>query len=329
MGVVRQFITFWRTIQIQTNTTMSKRFRLNDARYMSLDQALGLRQGETIEGIENLRVIGVQPRKVGDRDGRKWCYQLLEVEQNGTRSDLKVWGFPDLSGFKNGVINVECCLNAKNEVFGVELNEYKNTPQIKVDDRGLIDLLDSRDEPMEQEHNRIAHAGVFQADGGGRGQERQPARQEARGGRGGDRGGRQDTSAQAPARQQSQRGQTASPPKSGKQPIMGVTVGMALNQANLILIATHKDTGGYFFSPDYPRDLHVIASDIVRVADYMQDGNLAPKASKRNAAQHEEAQEPQQEQPRRQREPEPAPAPDPVKEEESYHDGMEEDQIPF
>jgi hypothetical protein len=291
---------------------------------MPLDQALELRQGETVEGIENLRVVGVEPRKLGKSDqGREWCFQTLEVEQGRVRAKVKVWGFPDLSGFNGGIINVECCLNAKNEVFGVEISEYKNETLIKVDDRGLIDLQDSRDEPMNQEHNRIAHEGVFKSGGGARGQDRQQPRQEARG----RAPAREQGNQRQETRQQPQRGQTTQA-KTGKQTIMGVTVGMAINQANAILIATRKEVDGYFFSPDYPRDLHTIASDIYRVSDYMQEGNLAPKASKRNTPQQERRQEPEQG-PIRDTDPLEPRHHDPVQEEDSYHNGLETDDIPF
>jgi hypothetical protein len=103
---------------------------------------------------------------------------------------------------------------------------------------------------------------------------------------------------------------------------MGVTVGMAINQANAILIAINKEVEGYFFSPGYPRDLHTIASDIYRVSDYMQDGNVAPKASKRNAPQPSRHQEQESNQQSDQ-------TPDPVQEEASYHAGLEDDEIPF
>lgn len=62
--------------------------------------------------------------------------------------------------------------------------------------------------------------------------------------------------------------------------IHGATVGMAINQANGIIIAGTKDIPAaarekFFDSPEYSRRLWTIASDIVRVSTLMEKGKLA------------------------------------------------------
>jgi hypothetical protein len=77
----------------------------------------------------------------------------------------------------------------------------------------------------------------------------------------------------------------------------GATVGMAINQANGIIIAGAKDMKAedrekFFDSPAYSRTLWTIASDIVRIALLMEKGKLAtapkdradPEFAKKQAA---------------------------------------------
>lgn len=82
--------------------------------------------------------------------------------------------------------------------------------------------------------------------------------------------------------------------------IHGATVGMAINQANGIIIAgtngmKSEDREKFFDSPEYSRRLWTIASDIVRVSTLMEKGKLAtaPKdrADPNFAAKQKEAAE--------------------------------------
>lgn len=70
------------------------------------------------------------------------------------------------------------------------------------------------------------------------------------------------------------------PSSSAPGVIHGATVGMAINQANGIIIAGTKDIPPaerekFFDSPEYSRRLWTIASDIVRVSTLMEKGKLA------------------------------------------------------
>lgn len=82
--------------------------------------------------------------------------------------------------------------------------------------------------------------------------------------------------------------------------IHGATVGMAINQANGIIIAgtngmKSEDREKFFDSPEYSRRLWTLASDIVRVSRLMEGGKLAtaPKdrADPNYAAKQKEAAE--------------------------------------
>jgi hypothetical protein len=123
-------------------------------------------------------------------------------------------------------------------------------------------------------------------------------------------------SAAKPAAQQQKptTGQRTAPAATGKRPINGATVGMAINQAIGILRAQFDNEGyGYFSSPAFSADLHRTASDIIRVSAYLEAGNLADSAKVREAA----ALQPEPAPPAKQPEPEPEPTePEPAAEEE-------------
>ncbi len=89
------------------------------------------------------------------------------------------------------------------------------------------------------------------------------------------------------------------PASHGAHAINGATVGMAINQAvGIIKDTVPKDGTGcvdpaYFQSPDFSRDLHTIASDIIRVSAMLEAGKLAPSAKHRadpGAAEREAAE---------------------------------------
>jgi hypothetical protein len=85
-------------------------------------------------------------------------------------------------------------------------------------------------------------------------------------------------SAPAPA----PRAASAGPGRSAgpSAPIHGATVGAAINQAIGIIRDSHPQDS-YYESPKFSKDLHVIASDIIRVALYLESGHLATPAKDR------------------------------------------------
>jgi hypothetical protein len=75
-------------------------------------------------------------------------------------------------------------------------------------------------------------------------------------------------------------------PSSAPGVIHGATVGMAINQANGIIISgtsgmNPQEREQFFDSPAYSKTLWTIASDIVRIARVMEAGKLAPAAKDR------------------------------------------------
>ncbi len=108
--------------------------------------------------------------------------------------------------------------------------------------------------------------------------------------------GGQNASSGQPQGQQRPAGNPA--PAAGAPGVLhGATVGMAINQANGIIIAGAKDMKPedrekFFDSPAYSRTLWTIASDIVRIALLMEKGKLAtapkdradPEFAKKQAA---------------------------------------------
>jgi single-stranded DNA-binding protein len=117
---------------------------------------------------------------------------------------------------------------------------------------------------------------------------------------------------------------------------------MSLNQANIILLKTHEGDQGYFGSPDYSADLHELASDIVRVSQYMESGHLAPTTKQRAKAAQAEPEPKQEAQPVAQSRPARPTREEPPTAEHANEDapaddygqgpisqGMEDDDIPF
>lgn len=70
---------------------------------------------------------------------------------------------------------------------------------------------------------------------------------------------------------------------AGQAGILGVTVGMAINQAVGILRDCHNQATveNYFGTSDFSRELHMVASDIIRVGQLLERGQLAHSAKNR------------------------------------------------
>ena len=136
--------------------------------------------------------------------------------------------------------------------------------------------MDAKEQPDKQPHNLTAH-GV----GAGAAARERPRQQEA-----------PARQREAPQRETTQRGSDVRQPANVKKPIHGATVGMAINQANSILLRLHADDAAYFSSPQYSKDLGELASDIVRVSQYMESGHLAPSAKSRAKADQQASDAP-------------------------------------
>ena len=69
------------------------------------------------------------------------------------------------------------------------------------------------------------------------------------------------------------------PTRAAHNPVFGGTVGMCLKEACAIVNALGTDP----FSPDYYRQVHEIASDLIRVSLNLEAGKLSPSAKERAA----------------------------------------------
>lgn len=91
---------------------------------------------------------------------------------------------------------------------------------------------------------------------------------------------------QGGAQQAPKAGGGSAPAPAAGGVIHGATVGMAINQANGIIIAgastmNPQEREQFFDSPAYSKTLWTIASDIVRIARVMEAGKLAPSPKDR------------------------------------------------
>lgn len=296
--------------------------RISNIRWLTLAEALRLSVGNTIDGIESLTVTSVGKRSTGESKFGPWSLQRLTVRDGNTEEKLAVWGFPDLSSFKGALINIESTINRDGKPFGLHIAK-DNRDQVELHLKpGIIDLADARESPEQQRHNVEAHDGPKGGDRGHRDDRRDERRGDSRDQRQPDRGG--------------ERRPQARQPDNVKRPIHGATVGMAINQANNILLSQHREDGmAYFSSQQYAQDLHNLASDIIRVSEHLEKGNKAPTALQRARAaepQHEQQRQPQRPTPRQQRDEPPTGEyanEDAGDSPPSFQDGMEVDDIPF
>lgn len=308
---------------------MSAIKRLEKPHFLTLAAALDLSKGTTIDGIERLAVLDVKERKTGaDGDGKPWTCQAMKVRQAGTESWLSVFDFPDLSFLNGSDITLESTVGGNGKTYGLTIDEYKGERKLKLSDSGLVDHMAEKEEPQNQKHNMTAH-GI----GAGAAARERPRQQEAapaRNQRSQDRG----------MRDQPDSGQTRQPDNI-KTPIRGDKVGMCIKEANLVLLHLHQNDPAYFFSPRYAEELGWLASDIVRVSQYMESGHLAPSAKARAKAGQQASDAPDEQESRPARQPratrdEPPTgeyaeedAPADTRNVTSYKDEMEEDSIPF
>jgi hypothetical protein len=127
-------------------------------------------------------------------------------------------------------------------------------------------------------------------------------------------GGAPARSAAAPAKSAAPASR-ASGPAQGGGAIMGATVGMAINQAIGIIkgdLPAEPDLTGYFLTPQFSKDLHTLASDIIRVSQLLEKGKLALPVKDRA-----QAEEPP---------PEPEPQPEPQQPAPAADEG---EDVPF
>lgn len=303
--------------------------RLEAPRFQTLQSALGLSKGSTIDGIEGLNVLEVNERKEGGGD-KPWTCQALKVSDGTSEGWMSVFDFPDISHLRGRTINIESTMGGNKKVYGVTIDVYQNKGKLKLSNSALIDDTTDQAQPDKQAHNLEAHGvgGVYNRP------EAVPARQQAQR-PSPPRQNAPDRQQTQPVRQQQAPQQRQQAQTTVKKPIYGATVGMAISQAIGIIKETVEGSlDEYYLTHDFSRDVWFIASDIVRVSNHMETGHLAPTAKQRAKAQTEPEQQ-QEARPTREAaeahlaRPEREEQQTPVQEEQSYQDDMKEDSIPF
>jgi len=129
------------------------------------------------------------------------------------------------------------------------------------------------------------------------------------------------------------RQRTHNPAPAANTAVHGATVGMAINQAvgiikDRLMDSDSASNAEYVNSPIFTRDLGTIASDIIRVAQHLEAGKLAPGPKTRG-----QVGQPQEEAPPPPPPPPPAPAPQPPHQQDAPTaypvDDIDESDVPF
>lgn len=244
--------------------------RLQSPTFLPLEDALKLSVGTPIDGIENLNVLDVKSRTHGSGDLGPFSRQAIKVEADGvsgkTQTWLVVWNFPDLAFLKGNSIHIESTANEDGQPLGLMVeNDTRGAAQLKLSQQGLIDNQSENSAPEGQAHNLAAHQIVP-------GAVKRPAREVAA----------QQRAEAVQTPQQAQEG----PPKRKWTPIFGATTGMALKLAADIIVQTRgkKTFEAYFSTPEFFKDLHFMAGNLIRVDTMLQNGDLEQNAKKKTEA---------------------------------------------
>ncbi len=313
--------------------------RINNPKFISIREAMRLSNGSTLDGLERLYVEKVYDYKTGThpRHG-DWTVQNMLVSQDGDKTMLAAWGFPDLSHIEGGEINVESTLGSNDKCYGVTTDEDdKGKFRLKVRP-GIIDDLRDRASPEKQRHNVEAHdksrgASQTRSDDRRSDDRRSTGSRPPQGNRNRDEGSRED---RRPADDDRQRSREQA---DVKRPVHGATVGMAINQACAIALSV-KPTMDDIRSPQFFIDVMFIASNLIRVSRKLESGSLSPTPSQMQASRsrpdrdardedasgdHGEERQAREDGPARREDSEPSDRASAS----LVNQGLEEDEIPF
>lgn len=194
---------------------------------------------------------------------REWQFHLVEIDDNGFRSEAKFWNRDEqeVQGLVGQTIEVEAGLH-QNKPKGLEVAEdNKGNAQLSISERCSIAFIDGgRTQPAP----------------------RQQATQQQR-----QQHPQQQTRQQAPQQRPQQRPQQQAqrPQQQQNYPLAvpGVTVGMAINNACDLLKETVEphDLDAYLNSPRFSQDLWHTASDIIRISRMLEQGKFAAQVKDR------------------------------------------------
>lgn len=247
---------------------------------MPLNQVANLANGSPIEALE-VKISRVWEFNENQNDKGPFSYQNIGVTDvsGKVKATLRFKNREEVTdSWKGRTIEITSSLDEKNHARGIHTEEYNGKQQIIVNN-----------------YAEIAFTGGAPA---------KPAQQAAR---------PQPQQGTRPATQPTQQQQA---PTSSKRPVFGSTVGMAVKEANTVLLALHGANPAYFFTRSYARDIHALASQYIRVAEMLEARRLAPNPDDDTPPVPQAKPAPKQTEPRTQsqparqpvrREPEPEP----------------------
>jgi hypothetical protein len=221
--------------------------RLSNTQWLEPEQAIRLAVGNTIEGIEGLQITNVGEYKRGNNknNGKPWTLQVLSVVKGRFKGEVHAWDFPDLSRLNKTMVNIESTEGRDGQPWGLRVGEYKGSKRFELSPGSIDNCEDSKNPPEKQWQNIQAHSAA-----------------EGKNERGESRSG-----GERPSRGRAPEG------ASVKKPVFGATVGMAINQT----VAIMKPTRDEINSPDFWKEFHYCASQVIRVSMMLEEGRLAPK----------------------------------------------------
>lgn len=286
---------------------MSTPQRLPNAQYLNIEDIVNLSVNNTVEGIEGTVAKVDKPYA-----GQDFTFQIITISQGRSSIQCQVWNREDLSYLRGRSVAIECSLGKNDSAIGVVTDEYKGAIRLKIKETAIIDDLSSSNPPQQQPHN--ATRTPPRPSQGNAGQQRPAAPQRG-----------QQQPQRTPQRPQQYR-------QPAKGPINGQTVGMAINQAIGVIkgvYTTPQTLSNLIETPEFSRQLHALASDIIRVSMLLESGGLAEPIKKRSGSESrpiEAEAEPEPEQVQ------PEPDPEPQyhhQEDQGFTDGLADDEIPF
>lgn len=241
-----------------------------------------------------------------------WHAHICSVEDNGFRCEVKFWN-RDIGEIKNLIghqIEVEAS-ESKGKVRGLEITEdNRQNIQLSISENCSISWIDGGQNQAPRQQQQQPQ------------QQRYPS---------GNQGGYQQQAPRPQQPQQGSQGSRSQPPKT----ILGITVGMAIKEACTFISNSTppEDLAEFLNTPEFSRDLHRIASDIIRISQLLESNQLADRVKDRVQPQAPRQQQERSAPP--QRTPDRAPPPTQDEGNQDFGEGpitdmgLEGDDIPF
>jgi hypothetical protein len=195
------------------------------------------------------QVEAVWDQRKGEGQFGPWTSQDVTLKDGNVKVKCSFWDKPDMRPYMGKVIYLMSTPDKKGAIKGLEMkqNNYTKKDGTPVSEKKLNVGKSVKIGTTEEVEDDIPMGGATEDDGGF------------------------DAAAPTPPPA------TPAPAPKPHAPVYGATVGMAINNACEILSSIGTDP----FSPEFYKQLHQVASDIARVAQMIEAGNLAPTAKQR------------------------------------------------